>query len=150
MAVIEWLREQWLEIFIAFIFAIIVGYVYEKIKPKPKIEQPTMPINSIPVLARLTLPNNTEIKIKEFEKERMFGRADFDGAISRDELRFIGREHFRIIKLDDGMYIKDLDSVNGTKLNDKDIRGEEPQKLKDEDVIQVADVLKIRYVQELI
>jgi len=38
----EWLKEQWLEILIAFIFAIVAGviihYIYIRIKTKHKFE----------------------------------------------------------------------------------------------------------------
>lgn len=141
------------EIFYAFIFAIIAGviihYAYIKIKPKPKI--PKIVDNTIvrpkesSVLARLILPNNNEIKIKEFENEKIFGREDFVGAIPADDLQFIGRKHFRIIKTDDGLYIEDMESANGTKLNGEEIKGSGRKKLNNGDEILVADVLKITF-----
>lgn len=58
------------EIFYAFILAIVAGviihYAYIKIKPKPKIDNKTIPITKA-VLARLILPNNSEIKILEIK-----------------------------------------------------------------------------------
>jgi hypothetical protein len=147
--VTEWLRERWLEIFIAFIFAIIAGYIYEKIKPKPDSDKKTKLIpKPSTVLAELVLPNSNKIKIKEYEKERIFGRANFQGAISSDDLPFISKEHFQIIKMDDGLYIEDMESANGTKLNGEEIKGSGKKKLNNGDEILIADVLKIRYVQE--
>jgi pSer/pThr/pTyr-binding forkhead associated (FHA) protein len=132
---------------LAIVAGVIIHYAYIKIKPKPKIDNKTIPITKA-VLARLVLPNNTEIKI--LENETIFGRFNFVGAISADDLQFIGREHFKIMKMDDGVYIEDLDSVNGTKLNGEEIKGDGRKELKDGDKILVADVLKMRYahVQE--
>lgn len=144
----EWLRERWFDIIIAFIFAIVAGvvihYVYIKIKPKLKIEQPTILLKKQrPILARLILSNNNEIKITESEK--IFGREDFLGAIPSDDLQFVGRNHFKILKMDDGVYIEDLDSANGTKLNENEIKGAGRKKLKDGAKIRVADVLDLEY-----
>ncbi len=144
--IIDWLKERWLEIFIAFIFAIIAGYVYEKIKPETKISQKTIFIKPRTVLAKLVLPNNNEIKIMNSEKEDVFGREDFVGVIPVHDLQFIGRRHFKVLKMDDGLYIEDLDSANGTKLNGEEINGAGRKELKDGDEILVADVLKMRYV----
>lgn len=144
----EWIRERQFEIIIAFIFAIVAGvvihYVYIKIKPKLKIEQPTILLKKQrPILAILILPNNNEIKITEFEK--VFGREDFLGAIPSDDLQFVGRNHFKILKMDDGVYIEDLDSANGTKLDKKVIKGKGQHKLEDGAKIKVADVLDLEY-----
>lgn len=77
----------------------------------------------------------------------MLGRQNFMGAISADDLQFIGREHFKIMKMDDGFYIEDLGSENGTKLNGEEIRGAGKKKLNDGGEIVVADVLKMKYVK---
>lgn len=146
--VIEWLKELWLDIIIAFIFAIVAGiiidYIYKKSKKKHKFDQDTILMKTRPVLAMLILPNNHEIKITEPEK--IIGREDLVGAISADELQFIGRKHFKIIQMDNVLYIEDLDSANGTKLNGEEIKGNGRKELKDNDIILVADVIQIRYV----
>ncbi|MDO8724438.1 MAG: FHA domain-containing protein [Candidatus Methanoperedens sp.] len=144
----EWLKEQWLEILIAFIFAIvaavIIHYIYIIIKKKHKFDQDTILMKSRSVLAMLILPNNNEIKITEPEK--IVGREDFVGAIPADDLQFVGRKHFKIIKMDDRLYIEDLESANGTKLNGDEIKGAGRKELKEGDIILVAEVLQIRYV----
>ena len=146
--VIEWLREKWLEIIIAFIFAIVAGviihYIYIKIKTKHKFEQNTILMKPRSVLAMLILPNDYEIKITEPEK--IVGREDFVGAIPADDLPFIGRKHFKIIKTDNGLYMEDFNSANGTRLNGEEIKGKGRKELKDGDIILVADVLQMRYV----
>lgn len=146
MITAEWLREQWLEIIIAFVFAVLAHYIYTKIKPD-KLSLKTILIKpSHTILARLILPNNNEIRI--LENEKIFGRHNFEGAISADDLQFIGRKHLRIMKLNDGLYIEDLGSANGTKLNGDEIKGAGSKKLNNGDEILVADVLNIKFVQE--
>lgn len=152
-AVTEWLREQWIHIFYAVIFAIIAGiiihYVYTKIVPKLKLLQKTIEMNSKPrpVLAKLVLPNNNEIEITE--DEEVFRREDFVGVIPLDKLIHITRRgHFKIVRMDDGIYIEDLNTKNGTKLNGEEIKGLGRRKLMNGDEILVAKVLKIRYVVE--
>jgi hypothetical protein len=147
--VMDWLREQWIHIFYAVIFAIIAGiiihYVYTRVVPKPKISQKTMLVKPKTVIAKLILPNNNEVKITE--DEEVFGREDFVGAVSVDDLLFVGRKHFKITKEDNGVYIEDLNSKNGTKLNGEEIKGLGRRKLMNGDEILVANVLKIRYVE---
>lgn len=149
-AVIDWLRDQWLPIFYAVVFAIVAGviihYVYTRVVPKPKISQNTIDMKPRTVLAKLILPNNNEVRITEDEK--IFGREDFLGVVSVDDLLFIGRKHFKIIRMDDGLCIEDLGTKNGTMLNGEEIKGLERRKLKDGDEILVAKVLKIKYVAE--
>ncbi|MCZ7398880.1 MAG: FHA domain-containing protein [Candidatus Methanoperedens sp.] len=136
-----------MEIFLAFIFAIIAGviihYSYIKIKPEPKLSGKTIYKGQMPALAALILPNKKEIKITKFEE--IFGREDFEGVIPDNKLQFIGRQHFKIIKNDDGRYIEDMDSANGTKLDKREIKGSGQQKLEDDAKIRVADVLDLEY-----
>lgn len=111
----------------------------------------TIPIIPRRALAELILPNNNKIKITDSEKEMIFGRDDFVGAIQADNFKFfIGRKHFKIINMKSGLFIKDLGSVNGTKLNGKNIKGARSKRLKDGDEIMVADVLKIKFIQNQI
>lgn len=109
---------------------------------KPTVE--AVRIASKP-LAKLLLPNNREIEIKE--EERIFGREDFRGAIPDEELQHISRKHFKITRVNGEFYIEDEGSVNGTMLNGEEIKGLGMRKLKDGDEILVAKVLRIRYVE---
>ena len=94
---------------------------------------------------KLILPNNNEIRITENEK--LFGREDFVGVVSTDELLFIGRKHFKTIKLDEMYYIEDLGTKNGTKLNGEEL-GLEKQELKNGDELFIGNVLKVKYITE--
>lgn len=143
MIVTEWLTEKWFDIFLAFIFAIVAHKIYKKIKPGPKLSGKTIYKGQMPALAVLILPNKKEIKITKFEE--IFGREDFEGVIPDNKLQFIGRKHFKLLKIDDEMYIEDLDSANGTKLNKNEIKGAGRKKLKDDDEISVAGVVNLTF-----
>jgi hypothetical protein len=148
-AATEWLLEQWTHILWAIVFAIVAGvlihYFQLKIAHKPKISRDTVTIESKAVLATLILPNNHEIRITE--KETVFGREDFTGVVSVDNLLFIGRKHFKIVRRKDGLYIQDLGTKNGTMLNGDALQQAESRKLKDEDNILVANVVEVKYVE---
>lgn len=138
------------DIFYAIVLAIAAAIVIDYIRKKPdifdKISRRTKRYQPRPLLARLILPNNTEIKI--IKNEKIFRRDDCVGTVSSDDLEFISKEHFKIVRMDDGLYIEDLNSDSGTKLNGDEIKAKEKRKLKDGDEISVANVLKIKYVQE--
>ena len=112
----------------------------ETLREKPTVEAGRIAPKS---LVKLVLPNNRAIEIRE--EERIFGREDFRGVVSDEELQFISREHFKIMRVNDEIYIEDLDSKNGTKLNGEEIKGWGRRKLKDGDEILVAKVLKMTF-----
>lgn len=97
------------------------------------------------LLAKLVLPDNKELKINEYE--RIFGREDFVGSIVVDDLLFLGKQHFKLTFMDDGFYIQDLDTKNGTIVNGEEIKGMGKIKLRDKDEIILAKVFKIRYLE---
>ena len=148
----DWTRSQWLDIVYAAIMAIIVGliieFIYRKYSDKSKMAQTTMvpPTKPRVSFARLVLKDKNEFLIKEYE--RTFGREDFIGVTIVDDLMFIGKKHFKISKKDDGFYIEDLGTKNGTMLNGEEIGGKGPIKLKNEDEIIVAKSLKIKYYED--
>jgi pSer/pThr/pTyr-binding forkhead associated (FHA) protein len=87
------------------------------------------------------------LKINKYQKT--IGRDDFLGFITGDDLLFIGKKHFMLTRLDDGFYIEDLNSKNGTKVNRRDIRGFGKIKLKNDDEITISDFLKLKYLEEI-
>ncbi len=149
---LNWIQIQWLTIIfaflLAFITAIIINYFVKKYSDKSMLLQTTVtpPPNSSASLAKLILKEKNEFIIKEYE--RVFGREDFVGVLDVEDLHFIGKTHFKITKKEDGFYIKDLNSKNGTKINNKDIKGHNSIKLENEDNILVANVLNVKYVEE--
>lgn len=141
----DWINKQWIEIFYAITFAVIVGIafelIYSRIKPKPKLSQKTVlaPKNFV---AKLILPDNKVCLMKD--EKRIFGREDFLGSLTTDTLMYIGHNHFKITKKDKDFYLKDLNSTNGTKLNGEEVEDHE-FKLSDGDQISVADVLDFEF-----
>ena len=149
---VNWLIFNWLDIIYAAIMAIIVGlvldYIYKKYSAKSKMQQTTLtpPSKIKKSMAKLILKDKHEFIIDEYE--RIFGREDFIGISVPDDLLYIGKEHFKIIKKEDGFYIEDLNTKNGTLLNRKEIKGLGSKKLENNDDILVAKVLKIKYIEE--
>ncbi len=87
-----------------------------------------------------------DVRIKLRQGENYFGRPDFIGVMKDiDKLRFISRRHFVIRCSDDGCYVRDENSKNGTWLNNERL-GNEWRRLSDNDVINVAGVLELRFV----
>jgi FHA domain len=147
-----WFRYEWMDLLYAVILAIIAGllieFIYRRYSAKSKMLQTTMtpPSESSKFMAKLVLKENHEFLIKEYE--RTFGREDFIGVAPADELMFIGKEHFKITRDNDGYYIEDLNTKNGTSLDEKDISGSGKQKLADGDEILVAKILHIKYFED--
>ncbi len=143
---------NWLDVIYAAIMAIIVGlgldYIYNRYTEKSKMQQTTLtpPSKIKKSMAKLILKDKHEFIIDEYH--RTFGREDFIGISVPDDLLYIGKEHFKIIKRDDGFYIEDLGTKNGTLLNGKEIKGTGINKLKDDDDLLVAKVLEIKYIEE--
>ena len=144
----------WADIFYATIMALIVGmmvkYAYNKYSNKAKLFKTTVtpPKHARKSLAKLILKDEYEFLIESYEK--IFGREDFLGISAPDDLLYIGKEHFKIFKMDDGFYIEDLKTKNGTILNGKEIKGIGKQKLKNEDNLLIAKILEIKYIEEKI
>jgi pSer/pThr/pTyr-binding forkhead associated (FHA) protein len=147
-----WLDSQWIELFYAAIMAIAAGllidYIYRKYSAKSKMLQTTVtpPSHSHKSLAKLVLKEKQEFIIKEYE--RILGREDFVGVAVADDLLFIGKQHFKIIRMEDGFYIEDLKTKNGTMINGEEIKGKGKVKLQNGDDILVAQILKIKYWEE--
>ncbi len=148
----QWYRYEWMDLIYAIILSIIAGllieFVYRRYSAKSKMLQTTMTpaSESSKFMAKLVLKENQEFLIKEYV--RTFGREDFIGVAPADELMFIGKEHFKITRDDDGYYIEDLNTKNGTSLDGKDISGQGKRKLTDGDEIVVAKILQIKYLED--
>jgi FHA domain len=136
-------------LFILAVVLIFIGGIifFDRIySTKRKIDQTTIIMRPHKLLGKLILPNGRDFVIKEYEKT--LGREDFLGFTGADNLLFIGKKHFKLFKLDDGFYIEDLNTKNGTKINGGDIRGLGKIKLKNGDEITIARI-KIRYSEEI-
>jgi len=111
-----------------------------------EIKEDTLLTSKAVISARLVLPNNSVVEIREKEKE--LGREDFKDVISGDDLQYISRKHFKIKQVKDEFFIEDEGSLNGTKLNGEEIKGLGSKKLKDRDKILIGKILEVRYVKE--
>jgi hypothetical protein len=93
--------------------------------------------------AKIALPNGIDILL--FEEGKVIGRLDLARVLGLDDLALISRRHFEIQSNDGHFYIEDLGSVNGTCLNGKDIRGEGPIDLDDDDTIEPASAVSLKF-----
>jgi len=94
-------------------------------------------------IAKLVLPDNSEITIRETEKT--IGRLDFERVVSPEELKFISRQHI-VIKTDGGRYYaEDLGSSNGTTVNGIVITSRSKWGLDDGDTINLADRIALQF-----
>jgi hypothetical protein len=92
--------------------------------------------------AKLSLPNGADIR---FAGNKSIGRSELSRALEIDRLGLISRKHFAVSYKEDQYFIEDLGSANGTRLNGEDISGKGPVELKDNDVIEPAATLKIKF-----
>lgn len=147
---LNWLQIRWADVIIALILAVICGFgiefIYRKYSSKSKLALTTMVMKPRKLLAKLVLPDGNRITITQYE--RIFGREDFLGILVADQLMFIGKDHFRLTRLDDGFYIEDMDTKNGTTVNGEDIKGLGKIKLKNNDQIVMAQTLTVSYHEE--
>jgi pSer/pThr/pTyr-binding forkhead associated (FHA) protein len=149
-----WFSNQWVDVVYAAIMAIIAGivleYLYRRRYSRSKMLKTTITPHSLTnkSIAKLVLKEKQEFLIKEYE--RTFGREDFVGVVVADDLLFIGKEHFKITRKDDGFYIEDLNTKNGTLINGKEIKEGEKVRLENGDVINVANTLDIEYYEKMI
>lgn len=148
--IFPWFSTQYSDIMYAAIMAIIAGlaieYIYRKYSSKTKFSQTTMLMKPKKLLAKLRMPNGEEITITQYE--RIFGREDFVGIFTGDQFFFIGKEHFKLTRLDDGFYIEDMNTRNGTKVNGEEIKGMGKVKLTEGDAIILAKSFKIIYYKQ--
>lgn len=150
--VTEWLQKMSVDLILAIIMAAIAGLaidmLYKRYSPQSKILKTTIthnPENNVS-FAQLLLPNNNNIVVNG--AERIVGREDFVGVISTDKLLFIGKDHFKITKEHGTFYIQDMNTKNGTQLNDEELLGSEKRVLTSGDVIFIGKTLKIKYYQK--
>jgi hypothetical protein len=96
------------------------------------------------VSAKIVLPNGMEIQLDG--NGRVIGRGDLARTLALDELGLISRRHFEIKMDNEQFYIEDLSSANGTRLNGKDISGKGQVGLNDDDVIEPAGAIQLKFL----
>ncbi len=93
--------------------------------------------------AKIALPNGIELQLSS--KNRVIGRGDLARALDLDALALISRRHFEVKFEDERFYIEDLGSANGTRLNGEDISNKGPVSLNDNDVIEPAGAICLKF-----
>lgn len=93
--------------------------------------------------AKIVLPNGMELKLSG--NSHVMGRSDFARALNLDELSLISRQHFEIKFENEQFFIQNLDSPNGVKLNSDSINSKGLVRLNDNDIIEVASVIKLSF-----
>lgn len=94
--------------------------------------------------AWVVLPDGTELPVGG---HRVFGRADFQHCLGREESLLISRNHFQIYRQANRFFIEDgaegKPSTNGTKVRGKEIKGKGRVILRNGTEILIANILKV-------
>lgn len=106
-------------------------------------ECPSAVLPSAVANAKISLPNGVEIQLAG--NSRIIGRGDVARALGLDELGLISRRHFEVKSEKEQFHIEDLGSANGTRLNGADISGKGPVRLNDNDVIELAGAIRLKF-----
>jgi hypothetical protein len=106
-------------------------------------EELSAALPSVTAMAKIVLPNGIDIHLAG--KGRVIGRGDLARALNLDDLGLISRRHFEVKLDDEQFYIEDLGSANGTHLNGKDISGQGPVSLDDDDIIEPAGAVHLKF-----
>ena len=116
----------------------------EQTLEQPVKESPApAPQPPITVRARLILPDGLDIPLTA--DTRPVGRAELSRALGLDELLLVSRKQFQVTHSNGQYFIEHLDGPNSTKLNGDDIKGKGTLELKDGDVIDIANAIKLKF-----
>lgn len=118
---------------------------------KPRPPEGRFEVERTPVIqkgrgAKLLGPNGLIIELEL--GMRVFGRRDFMGYVPEEELGYVSRRHFEIKGTREGFLLRDLGSLNGTWVNGIKLRKGEYVKLTNGSVIDVAEVVRLRFSME--
>ncbi len=121
--------------------------------PQPQVETPQPQVETPTTGAVLILPDNSNIQIESAPKT--IGRIellDYLKTLQGVDPMTISRQHFTVSQDNDTYYIEDGNTVvqdkasaNHTYLNGVDITDKGQQELKQGDVIDLADTVKITF-----
>jgi len=109
---------------------------------KAELEHSSPTLPSGITRAKIALPNGMEIQLTD---SKAIGRGNLARALGLDELGLISRRHFEIKYDSEQFYIEDLDSANGTMLNGTDISGKGAVILNNDDVIEPANTIRLKF-----
>lgn len=98
--------------------------------------------STIVAAAKLILPDNSELSLAL--EPQWIGRADLEKFTQSGNAKFISRQHC-LIDYEGKYYIEDQNSANGTRLNGHEIKGKGRLELKDGDMIELANEVKLAF-----
>ena len=124
---------------IVVILMVVAVFIVKKAVTKPRAS--ISHSLSFPARAKLILPGNNEILLEDGVKS--IGRGDLTRVVPVNDLGYISRRHFEAGFANGQHYIEDLNSLNGTKLNGVEIRGQGKHALKDGGQIAVGEVITL-------
>jgi hypothetical protein len=96
--------------------------------------------------AKLAMPDGNEILLAG--NARSFGRHDFEKFMPPEHVTYISRQHINLWYEDGNYYVEDRSSTNGTRINDKDIKGTGRHQLADGDVIELAGKFSVTFKEK--
>ncbi len=73
----------------------------------------------------------------------VIGRKDLTTAVTPDKLQYVSRKHVRIFNDGGEVFVEDLNSTNGTKLNGVEIKGGRPRRLRSGDEITLGGFVRM-------
>jgi hypothetical protein len=120
----------------------------------PNQPEETTPTDTSPVTApaleaspaKLAMPDGNELLLAG--NARSLGRHDFEKFMPPGNVTYISRQHINLWYEDGNYYVEDRSSTNGTRINDKDIKGTGRHQLADGDVIELAGKLSITFKEK--
>lgn len=139
-------RWQWILAIASLIVLVgLIGFIIVRktsAKRRIPIPPPAPPAAAI-LNAKLLMPGNIEIPLPT--ATRQIGRGDLARAVAAEDLRHISKQHLTIDFSNGQYYVEDTNSTNGTKVNGVEIKAKEKLALKNNDRIEIADVIVLTF-----
>lgn len=89
---------------------------------------------------RISFPNTADDEVLKLEGNVWTAGRDSDCEISIDSPH-VSRKHFEVTRTDEGFFVTDLGSSNGTKLNGQTITPHEPTRLDSGDELRIMNII---------
>lgn len=104
-------------------------------------------VNLVPYI-RISFPNTADDEILKLEGHLWVGGRDANCEIPLDSAH-VSRKHFELARTQEGFYLTDLGSSNGTKVNGDRLAPHEPKKLESGDEITIKSILLVFEIRDV-
>lgn len=111
----------------------------EDTSPRVNNEATMAGVSSLVPYLRISYPNTADDEVLKLEGHLWVAGRDPNSEIFVDSPH-ISRKHFEMSHTNEGFYITDLGSSNGTKINGQKIPPHEPKRLESGDVIKIQSI----------